>query len=122
MDKNVLSTVNNGPMGPMGPNKQNGCAYSILRNLTETEKKQSSKATIVEGTTIQGTVRVQADSKAPEISAEQPAVINPQPKPEIVKQQQESVVTQHQETQQQNFNKKSKVQKREERNNQEQPM
>ena len=115
MDKNVLSTVNHGPSGPMGPVKANTCAYSLLRKAllansttkaTSTDKKE--KVAESASNTIVGTVSV-----APKVNSPRPVVPEETPK---VENRQEPVQQQHE---YQQSNRKLKPQKRDNNNNQE---
>lgn len=115
MDKNVLSTVNRGPSGPMGPVKANTCAYSLLRKalLGSLNKEVSVDKTekVAESTsnTIVGTVSV-----APKTDNNPQPVVQEVPKMEN---KQEPVHQQQHEYQQNN--RRLKPQKRENNNNQE---
>lgn len=119
MDKNVLSAVNYGPSGPMGPVKANTCAYSLLRkellngSVVKTKaSKDDKKVTESASNTIVGTVSVQAPSKP--INSSRPTVSEEASK---VENKQESVHQPQHEYQQNN--RKLKPQKRENNNNQE---
>ena len=115
MDKNVLSTVNYGPSGPMGPVKANTCAYSLLRKvlLDNADTKVSTDKKVAESTsnTIVGTVSVETPSKP--VNSPRPVV----PEEPKVENRQEPVQQQQHESQQNN--RKFKPQKRENNNNQE---